>query len=164
MTIPSPFRPKIASALVALASATLLGGAFAFQHWGGLAPCPLCVWQRFPHGAAIALGLIGAFAPVRAARLVLLLAALALATGAAIGIFHAGVEWGWWHGLAECAGGGAQAGSLAEIESELAKPPAPRCDEPAWTLFGISLAGYNVLASAAFAAVAVRASCKGERT
>lgn len=131
---------------VALISAALLGGAFAFQYWGDLAPCVLCVYQRYPHGAAIALGLLAYILPVPfLQRGFLGLAGLVLLAGAAIAAFHVGVEQKWWEGLAACAGNTGQM-SLDDVK---AKPwdGGARCDEIPWQLFGISMAGYNFIIS-----------------
>lgn len=137
-------------------SAALLLGAFAFQFFGGLAPCPLCLRQRYPHGAVIAItasALLLHWHGMRA-RVALGLAAMALLVTAMIGFEHVGVEQGWWLGDAGCTGGQASAPSLADLEKQIAGPPAPRCDEAAWTLFGLSLAAYNVIFSLVLAAVA----------
>ena len=75
------------------------------------------------------------------------LAALAIAVSGAIGAFHAGVEYGWWEGVTNCAAiPGTSGGSALE---QIMNQPLVRCDAPAWTLFGISLAGYNFLISIA---------------
>ena len=88
--------------LAAGGSAALLLGAFAFQHLGGLAPCKLCLWQRWPHGAAIVIGVLALALP---GRLLPLLGALAALTTAAIGGYHTGVERGWWEGPTTCTSG-----------------------------------------------------------
>src|SRR5690348_17732414 len=102
--------PESASAgmLAGAASLLLLVGAFAFQYLGGLAPCEMCIWQRWPHGAAILFGLVGGglvagrVLPPGAARALALLAIAAIAISGAIGIFHAGVEWKFWPGPDAC--------------------------------------------------------------
>jgi disulfide bond formation protein DsbB len=132
-----------ANLLALLLPAALMAGALGSQYLGGLAPCEMCHWQRWPHYAGIAVALLAFLPPLRAARraLVLLAALLVLVSGA-IGVFHAGVEYGWWEGLTRCATIGST-GSLADIMAA----PLVRCDVPAWTLFGISLAGWNALFS-----------------
>lgn len=135
--------------LVALFSALALGGAFAFQYWGGLAPCPLCVWQRYPHGAAIAAALLAYLIPVTfLQRGFLGLAGLALLAGAAIAAFHIGVEQKWWEGLPSCAGG-TDIGkmSIDDLKKNVTNA-GPRCDEPTEILFGLSMATYNFILSA----------------
>lgn len=133
--------------LLALAvPAALLGGAYISQYGFGLYPCEMCWWQRYPHFAALVLA---GLAFVRPARVLVLLAGLALLTTGLIGAFHAGVEYGWWDGLTACstdlaAGGGSALDAIMNA-------PIVRCDVAPWSLFGISLAGYNFLISTAAA-------------
>lgn len=122
--------------------AALLGGAWYSQLWGGLAPCEMCHWQRWPHYAALALTLLALLVRAHAARRALVtLAALSIALSGAIGIFHAGVEYGWWDGLTRCTA--PAGGSMADIMNA----PLTRCDVAAWEMFGVSLAGYNAIVS-----------------
>jgi disulfide bond formation protein DsbB len=118
----------------------LLGGALGSQYVGGLHPCEMCYWQRWPHGAAILLAAAAFLVPARA-RLLTMLAAIAIAISGVIGVFHAGVELGWWEGLTRCTSGGAL--SL----DDLMKVPLVRCDQVQWSLLGISMAGWNALLS-----------------
>ena len=129
--------------LALIAPALLLGGALASQYVGGLHPCEMCYWQRWPHGAAILLALAALASPIDAPRTrpLVLLAALAIAASGAIGAFHAGVEYGWWEGITTCTTNGAT--SLNDILSV----PLVRCDQVQWSLFGISLAGFNAIFS-----------------
>ncbi len=111
----------------------LLGGAMLSQYVGGLNPCEMCYWQRWPHGVAIILA-AGAFyysAGSRPSRSLTALAALAIAVSGAIGVFHAGVEIGWWEGLTRCATGGPM--NLNDVLSA----PLVRCDQVQWSLAGI---------------------------
>ena len=133
-----------ANALVLVGSTALLGGALAFQYVGGLNPCEMCMWQRWPHVAALALGL-AAWA-LRSNRLVVALAAVAVLASGAIGAFHAGVEQHWWEGITACSAG-ATSGTTAEIMAQIMATPFVRCDDIAWSLFGISMAGWNALLS-----------------
>ena len=125
--------------------------AFGFQHIGGLDPCVLCVYQRWPWAAAIVLGVL-AFA-LGGNRTLLALAVLALLAGAAIGGFHVGVEQHWWPGTAECGGQTSAAATVEDLKRQLLATEVTRCDEVAWSLFGISMAGYNVILSAGLAVV-----------
>ena len=152
--------PRAAPALLAHGSAALLLGALAFQHWGGLAPCVLCLWQRWPHVVAIAAGFVGMFlirqgrqAPAGWATLA---AALALAVTAGIGAYHAGVELHWWEGTAACGATGPIGTSAAALRDRLLAAPVVRCDEIAWSLFGISMAGWNFLVSGALALIGAK--------
>ena len=138
--------------------AALLGGAFLFQ-LAGYAPCAMCLWQRWPHAVAIALG-IAALAGL-APRALAALGALAALTTAGIGLFHVGVEQGWWDGPSSCTGGG-DLGALsgADLLSTEMADTVVMCDEIAWQMLGVSMAGWNALLSLALAAVwlaAVRA-------
>jgi disulfide bond formation protein DsbB len=144
--------------LAMLGSIALLGGAFAFQYIGGLAPCQLCLWQRWPHAAAI---LIGVLALATGWRGLLWLGALAALTTAGIGVFHVGVEQGWWEGLATCTAGSISGLSTADLLNPAADVAAPvRCDAIAWQLLGISMAGWNVIVSMGLAAVWMLAARK----
>ncbi len=132
-------------------SAALLLGALAFQHLGGLAPCTLCLWQRWPHVAAVVIGVValavrGPVLPV--------LGALAVLGAAGIGGFHVGVEQGWWAGLASCSGGSLAGISTADLLNPDVVVAAPvRCDAVAWAWLGLSMAGWNVVLSVGLAAV-----------
>jgi len=137
-----------AAALAGGASLALIAGALLFQYVGGLPPCPMCHWQRWPHIAAAVIGLGGALLirngvlPRPAATPMAVVAILGLLVSGAIGVFHAGVEWDLWEGPATCAGGGYVPG-----EDDSGVFNIVRCDVAPWSLFGISLAGYNALIS-----------------
>jgi disulfide bond formation protein DsbB len=153
--MPALTRPQL-TLIATLGSAALLGGAFAFQYLGGLAPCTLCLWQRWPHAAAI---VIGAVALATGWRGLLWLGALAALATAGIGMFHVGVEQLWWEGLATCTAGSISGISTADLLNPAAEVAAPvRCDEIPWQLAGISMAGWNVIVSLGLAAVWVVAA------
>ncbi len=139
-------QAALARLLALLVPAGLLGGALGSQYLGGLHPCEMCYWQRWPHAAAIILAGAAFLLPARA-RLLTALAALAIAVSGAIGVFHAGVELGWWEGLTRCTAGGAL--SL----DELMNVPLVRCDQVQWSWLGISMAGWNAVLSLGAAAV-----------
>jgi disulfide bond formation protein DsbB len=130
--------------LATLASAALLLGAFGFQHLGGMAPCKLCLWQRWPHAAAIVIGLIVLFGAPRA---LIWFGAVAVATTGGIGVYHAGVEWKWWPGPSSCTGGGLDLGAMSggDLLSMDAPSGLVMCDEIVWQLLGLSMAGWNAL-------------------
>jgi disulfide bond formation protein DsbB len=138
--------------LAALVPAGLLAGAHGSQYLGGLVPCEMCYWQRWPHFAALGLALfsypLAARLPDRGRSLVWL-AALAMLASGAIGIYHAGVELGVFEGLTQCSTSGGGGDTLADIMSA----PLVRCDEVQWSLFGISMAGWNAILSIGFASV-----------
>lgn len=132
-------------------SAALLLGALGFQYLGGLAPCPLCILQRWPHLAAV---LIGALALWLGGRLLPLLGALAALTTAGIGLFHAGVELKWWEGLQSCSSGsiaGLSTADLLDPSKDIAA--VVRCDAIAWQMFGLSMAGWNMVISLGLALI-----------
>ncbi len=143
-----------APALIALASIAVLGAALASQYFGGLAPCKLCHYQRWPYIFTIAAGLAAWVLPsgTAARRWLIAACAIAFAIGGAVAVYHAGVEYGWFTGPTSCSGAGATPDTIEELRRQLMAQPVLRCDEPAWTMFGVSMAGYNVLASAALAA------------
>lgn len=138
--------------LIFAISLTALVCALIFEHIGGLAPCDLCVKQRMPYWVLIPVSLVAAIMS-REANLglipVVLIAICTLAALSNLGIagYHAGVEYKWWEGPQGCTGGGLMAGSIEQFQQELAGVKVPRCDEIPWSLFGISMAGYNFLIS-----------------
>ncbi|MGJ3649314.1 disulfide bond formation protein B [Sphingomonas sp. GlSt437] len=141
--------------LIALAlPAALMAGALGSQFIGHLVPCEMCHWQRWPHYTGIVLAVLAFVVPGRGAQRVLVaLAALAILTSGAIGVFHAGVEYHWWRGITPCATTLTDTGgSAADVLAKIMAAPVVRCDAPQWTLFGISLAGFNALFSIAGAA------------
>ena len=148
---------NIAWAVAAGAAATL-AGALAFQHIGGLAPCELCYLQRYPYWGAIPLAAAAAFAPGRLAAALLAGACLCLLATAGVAAFHVGVEQHWWQGLASCGGTQGPAANLDELRARLLAAPIVRCDEPAWTLAGLSMAAYNFLIAAGLAGLAAFAA------
>jgi disulfide bond formation protein DsbB len=140
-------------------SLLLLAGAFLFQALG-YPPCPMCLWQRYPHAAAVLLGvpallLGGALWPA--------LGALAALTGSGLGLLHAGVEQGWWTVQTACVGGAGLSGlSGAELLSTEA-PPLVMCDEIVWSFLGLSMAAWNAALSLALAAVWLAAARRTPR-
>lgn len=134
--------------LLVLASVATLAAAYTFQYFG-YEPCTLCWYQRYPYMAVILLsGLAWVLSRGKDGpdNLILLLvgasiAALFLDSG--IAVFHVGVEQKWWEGLSSCSGGGASNASIEDLLQQMQSIKLVRCDEPAWTLFGISMAGYN---------------------
>ncbi len=148
-------------ALLARAPATILavalvvlGGAYAFEYLGGLVPCELCLAERAPWGVAVMLAGLAHILLGGARRWLLWACAVVLAGGAALAFYHVGVEQGWFAGPTACTGGATGATTLEGLRKQLEATQLVRCDEVQWTLFGVSLAGYNVLISAALAVFA----------
>lgn len=158
-----PTRQLLALALVmlVLAAATILG-ALGFEHIGGYQPCALCLMQRTPYYAGIPLAALAAVAVwVSAPRLVLvvLFAAfgLLLLYNTGLGVYHSGVEWGFWEGPATCTDPTA-GGSAADMLSQLGKVTPPSCTEAVWRFLGLSFAGWNVLISGLLAVLGLYAA------
>jgi disulfide bond formation protein DsbB len=139
-------RLKQARALALLLPFALLGGALFSQYVGGLYPCEMCYWQRWPHAAAILLAAAAFVSPSRARPLVLL-AALAILVSGGIGVFHAGVEAGWWEGVTRCTTTG------ATTLEDILNVPLVRCDQVQWAFLGLSLAAWNAILSIGGAAM-----------
>jgi disulfide bond formation protein DsbB len=147
---------------VALCAALLIAGAWAFQIIGDMAPCPLCLQQRWPHYLAIPLGAVVAVAAWRGAPACVITGGLAIlavlmlwSTG--LGVYHAGVEWGWWPGPSDCAVAQPTTGRAGDLLAQMRRTIVVRCDEAPWR-WVLSLAGWNAIASAllcAFAALAL---------
>ena len=136
---------RVAQWLALLVPAGLLAGALGSQYLGGLNPCEMCYWQRWPHWAALALAAASfVFTPAR--RPLVLLAALAIAISGAIGVFHAGVELGWWEGLTTCSTMAA-GGSPDELLANIMNTPLVRCDQVQFEFLGLSMAAWNAVIS-----------------
>lgn len=150
---------RLARLLALFVPSLLLGGAYIAQYGFGLPPCEMCWWQRYPHFLALALA-IGAFLVPRG-RLLLWLCACAIGVSGLIGAYHAGVEYGWWEGVTACSASFSGTGKDA-LEAIL-NAPVIRCDVAPWSLFGISLAGWNFLISGTTAlAIAYLLKKRGE--
>jgi disulfide bond formation protein DsbB len=136
-------------ALATFGSAALLAGAFAFQYIGGLAPCQLCIEQRWPHAAAILTGIIAlALARGPLVRLLAACGAFAAAATAGLGVYHTGVERGWWPGPDTCsAGGDIAALSGEDLLNQILAAPVIRCTDVAWEMAGLSMASWNAVLS-----------------
>lgn len=155
-----PIKPANAAFAAAFLMFAALCGAWYFEYVLKYAPCPLCYQQRVPYYFAIPLGLaIAAFALYGANRSILriglYLLALVLLVSVGMGVHHAGVEWGFWQGPTACAAAAPSSAPIGNILESLGKVRAVPCNEAAWRLFGISLAGYNALISAAAAVIAI---------
>jgi disulfide bond formation protein DsbB len=143
--------------IIAVLSAVALGGALAIEHIGGVAPCPLCLDQRIAYYAAVPLALFALVmlpGNVTLCRVILALLTVGFLFNAGLGIYHSGIEWGWWPGPETCSGTGTIATTPAALLESLKNPRVVRCDEAALRILGLSLAGYSALTSALLAALA----------
>ena len=147
-----------------LLPAALLGGALGSQYLGGLHPCEMCYWQRYPHAVAIVLAALSFTAPAGTprSRALVLLAALAIAVSGAIGVYHAGVEAHVFEGMTQCTAL-PKAASTADLLKQITHAPLIRCDEVQFRFLGISMAGWNAILSLGGAALILILSLKGRR-
>ncbi|WP_395674583.1 disulfide bond formation protein B [Inquilinus sp.] len=153
-------RLDLLSWLTAALGVVVLGTVLASQYLGGLQPCELCLYQRWPWGVAIALGVLAAV--IRPARRVLvLLAGLVILLGGLLAAYHAGVEYGWFPGFTSCTSAISAGSSVADLRNQLLNAPVVRCDVPGFVLFGISMAGYNAILSVIAGLVLLFAGLRG---
>lgn len=150
---------------IALVSLAAIGFALVLQFGFGVEPCVLCTYQRIPYVVAVGFGLFGAAMPLAPPRrrLIVAICGFLFAVGAAIAVYHLGVEQGWWAGSASCTGElRTQAMTLSDMQSALSTKPKARCDAVPWTMFGFSLTTWNLAASTFLALVC--AALVSERT
>lgn len=142
-------------------SLAMLLGAWGFQFIGGLAPCTMCYWQRYPHAIAFIIGLlIFAGGP----RILALLGALAALATSGIGFFHTGVERGWWEGPSTCTSGSVATLTPEQLMAQIMEAPLVRCDEVAWEMIGLSMATWNGIASLVLAGIWILAWKSGGKS
>jgi len=152
-----PSSQMLRALIIAAASLAVLAAVWVLQEFG-YQPCELCLTQRYAFYAAAPLALLTAFvasrrAPGVARALFWLLAAVFLAN-AALAAYHAGVEYRWWPGPTACAGGLTGSVDVNDLVKALDSARVVRCDEVQLRIAGLSLAGWNVAASAALAVYA----------
>lgn len=151
-------------------SAAMLAIAHGFETFGHLPPCHLCLQQRVVYWVAMGVAALGVLAmvarvPADSPRLDSLVLAMVFAAGVYLAGFHAGAEWKWWPAPASCASGGAGV-SLADMQALLGghAHKTPPCDQPAWVFLGLSMAGWNFLASVGLTLISLAAAAYRERT
>ena len=148
-----------AGLVLAVLSALTVAGALGVEHIGGIPPCPLCLDQRIAYYAAIPLGIMAfAFASGRPfiTKALLVIMAIGFLINAGLGVYHSGIEWGWWQGPEACSGSiPPLASNPADLLNSLNETQVIRCDKAALRIFGLSLAGYSALTSLLFAALAL---------
>ena len=149
-----PFATRLGLA-AAIGSIALLGGAYYFQYVVGLAPCDMCLWQRYPHMLAILAGLltIPLLVEPKVALVFALVAVMALFVTSGLGVYHAGVEQHWWQGPQSCTGRVPAGLSAEELKQYLMNARMVRCDEIPWKMWNISMAGWNAILSGTLAIV-----------
>lgn len=151
---------KLLTTIAAAGSAALLLGALGFQYIGEMPPCKMCYWQRYPHVAAVGIGLLALLFP---GAILPYLGALALLVTAGIGIFHAGVERGLWEGPTTCTSQSIEGLSADELLNQILTAPVVRCDEIPWEMFGLSMAGWNAVVSLGLASLWIAAARSARR-
>jgi len=161
--------PPLASAATArwlalLLPAALLAGAMGSQYLGGLTPCEMCWWQRYAHFAALVPAALAFTGPATSprSRMLVVLAALAIAVSGAIGVYHAGVELKIFEGFTTCTST-ASGATTDELLKSIVSAPLVRCDQVQWSFLGISMAGWNAILSLGGAAVIAFMTLKAAR-
>jgi len=156
--------PAVARLIALLLPLALLGGALGSQYLGGLHPCEMCYWQRWPHAAAILFAALAFIAPAESSRSrnFTLAAALAIAISGVIGVYHAGVEAKIFEGFTQCTAMG-KGLSTADLLRQISRAPLVRCDEVQFRFLGISMAGWNAILSLGGAATILFFSLRGRR-
>ena len=163
-TLPANRVRTLAALFLAVAMALVVGSALAFEHIGGYIPCALCLEQRTPYYIGAPLMLVAALisvanGPSWAVRGLLAIGGLLMLYGLVLGVYHSGVEWKWWDGPASCAtSADAVTRDAGSLLGDLSSKKPPSCDAAALRVLGLSFAGWNVLASAALAAIAIRSA------
>lgn len=137
-----------------LASGSVLGTAYFFEHVLGILPCALCQYQRLAWWVALGIAGLAFYVRRRPAVLasVVTLSGLSAFTGAGVAFYHVGVEKKWWEGPSSCTSGGLNELDINSLRDAIMNAPVIRCDEVAWSLFGLSMAGYNMLLALAVSA------------
>jgi len=141
--------------LAAAGSAAILLGAIGSEYLGGLVPCKLCLWQRWPHAVAVVLGALALVLGPRA--WIAALGALATLSTAGIGVYHTGVEQKWWLGPQGCTGFDISGMSSQQLMDAITAAPLIRCDEIQWVFLGLTMASWNAIFSLGFAALWIAA-------
>ncbi|WP_181701289.1 disulfide bond formation protein B [Chthonobacter albigriseus] len=160
---PAPLRAPLLALLIGLAA---ILGAWGFQIIGGYVPCKLCLQERLFYYAGLPLLLLAILLRrwmPRAARLLSLLAGLVFLAGVGLGGYHAGAEYDFWLGPSDCGGGVAPVTDAADLLSQMKNTRLVSCSEASVDLFGLSFAGWNVVASLAVALLALRGAFASEK-
>jgi disulfide bond formation protein DsbB len=151
-------RSAGAALMIFLLSTGTILGAWFFEFVLKYPPCELCLEERLPYHIVIPLSLLLTIAAIAQAPQKILMVGFVAVTvamlgGAVLGVYHAGVEWHFWAGPTACTGSLNNLGSGGSILNQLQSINVVRCDQAAWRLLGISLAGYNVLICLTLAAI-----------
>lgn len=149
---------RILILVAAAGSAAMMVGALGFQYVGDMPPCKLCYWQRYPHIAAAGIGLLALLIP---GSIFPYLGAVAALTTAGLGVYHSGVERGFWQGPTTCTSGPIGDLTADQLMQQIMGAPLVRCDEVPWEMFTLSMASWNAIVSFGFACLWIAAArCK----
>ena len=155
---------RVLIALATLGSLALFGGALLFQYYGGLAPCHLCLLQRWPHRIALGIGVVALLVPnVMAQRLLALAGALTMLVSVGLGSYHSGVEQKWWEGPTTCTSGDISKVNADDLLNQIMNAPVVHCDQIAWSMWGLSMASWNAVISAVLVAIWLTAASRRAR-
>ncbi|WP_421725606.1 disulfide bond formation protein B [Bauldia sp.] len=153
-------REMLAPAIVLVVGGSALATAWGFQLIGGFIPCELCLQQRVPYYIGLPIALAALLAAVAGAkptavRMLMMVAGLIFVFNVYLGVYHAGAEWAWWPGPADCGAGGAgPVGDVNDLLGQLDSIRIVSCTDATWRFLGLSFAGWNVVASLVLVAVA----------
>ena len=169
---PQLLRRAFAPAFVFLLGLATIGGAWAFQIFGGYVPCKLCLEERLPYYVGVPLAFVAlttalARGPAWLWRLALALAGVVFLYGLTLGAYHAGAEWSWWPGPSDCGStGGLTPGSTGDLLNQLKGIRIVSCTTASWRFppaaWGLSFAGWNAVISLVLAAVALAGAARGQ--
>jgi disulfide bond formation protein DsbB len=146
---------------LAVAMLAVVGSALAFQYIGGFLPCKLCYEQRLPYYFGAPLMLVAFVSSLQhksplLVRGLFLVGGLLMAYNLYLGVYHAGVEWAWWAGPTDCGMVAAPTSSAGTLLDDINKVVPPSCDKAALRILGLSMAGWNAIASLILAVVAFK--------
>ncbi|TWG90375.1 disulfide bond formation protein DsbB [Mesorhizobium sp. J18] len=169
LNAPTGRTQTLTAAITALGMAAAVGTALGFQHFGGYIPCKLCLEQRVPYYVGIPVAVLALTAsvlklPPIVTRLLLAVGGAMMLWTMALGVYHSGVEWGWWLGPTDCGAVAAPAGSAGGVLDQLNTVIPPSCDKAAGRFLGLSFAGWNVVASLILALIAFRGAFSGGKS
>lgn len=160
-------RARAANLLLLAGGTAAIAAAWGFQLIGGYLPCKLCLEQRIPYYAGLPLAVLALLAltarRTSLALVLLMIVAAVFAYGAGLGAYQSGAEWGLWLGPSDCGGGGATPKSAANMLQALQHTRVVSCSEASWRLLGLSFAGWNMVASAAVAVLAMFAGYQARK-
>ncbi len=143
--------------LLLMLAISILGGAYFFEFIMGLYPCELCLYQRIPWLLLIGICSLGIIYKrhLHLVNILIIMAMIILMISAALAVFHVGVEQHWWQGFSSCSINSAMPNTLLDLKAAIMTAPVIRCDDIAWSLFGVSMAGYNAIISIIFSVLTI---------